>query len=162
MVSDYQTYEAVVLAYAVLVLCVVPWECAPVFFLMGVIGQLLLYNMSFYIFRSRRLWSSVRIYALMYLLFVLSFTCLDMHIYLGNSDHFVGTLHDDPIPLFMDFVYFNISTVSTIGYGDITPMTTLARSYMCYKIAIVIFMIVFLVSDITTASKAFKSKNRMV
>jgi hypothetical protein len=55
--------------------------------------------------------------------------------------------------MFVDFVYVNFSTVSTMGYNDITPATTLVRGYSSYKIAVAVFMIVFVVSDIVVKTK---------
>jgi hypothetical protein len=40
-----------------------------------------------------------------------------------------------------------------MGYSDITPSTTTTRSYTSYKIAIAIFIIVFLISDINIKTK---------
>lgn len=124
------------------------------FLWLGVIGQYLLLNMSFHIYKSKYIWSSFHMYALMYVMYVLSFTCIDLYFYLDDPHHFQGFLHSNHRgSLFVDFVYVNISTISTIGYGDITPKSTASRLYFCYKIVIAIFMIVFLVSDIVIKTK---------
>jgi hypothetical protein len=31
------------------------------------------------------------------------------------------------VPSFMDFIYYSVVTAATLGYGDITPLSTLAR-----------------------------------
>jgi hypothetical protein len=41
---------------------------------------------------------------------------------------------------FTDAVYYSFTTLSTIGYGDITPKTTLAKSWTSFMQAIVIIM----------------------
>lgn len=120
---------------------------------LGLFGQVLLLNMSFHIYRSKYIWSSFNMYAMMYVLYIFSFSCLDIYFFLNNHHNFKGFLHHENITkLFIDFVYVNISTISTIG-GDITPKSTSTRLYVSYKIAIAIFMIVFVVSDIVIKSK---------
>lgn len=42
--------------------------------------------------------------------------------------HFPGGQPADPAPLFMDLLYFSFITLTTLGYGDITPVVLTARS----------------------------------
>jgi uncharacterized membrane protein len=39
-------------------------------------------------------------------------------------------------PHFDDFLYFSVVTAATLGYGDIKPVTGLARSLACVEVAI--------------------------
>lgn len=123
------------------------------FLWLGLLGQLLLAHLAVDIYLSKQIWASFHTYALMYVLYVLSFSCIDVYFHLHDKDNFGGKIHKEHEQMFLDFVYVNISTISTIGYGDIVPLTTATRSYFCYKIVIAIFMIVFLVSDIVVKSK---------
>ena len=123
------------------------------FLWLGLLGQLLLAHLSVDIYLSKQIWASFHTYALMYVLYVLSFSCIDVYFYLHDQDNFAGKIHKQHEQMFIDFVYVNISTISTIGYGDLVPLTTKTRAYFCYKILIAIFMTVFLVSDIVVKSK---------
>jgi hypothetical protein len=120
---------------------------------LGLLGQVLLFRLSASIYRSKSVGSSFHMYALMYILYIFSFTCMDLSFYLDDPSHFEGSFNPDKLwKLFIDFVYVNISTISTIG-GNITPRSTATRFYFSYKIAIAIFMIVFVVSDIVVKTK---------
>jgi hypothetical protein len=124
------------------------------FLMLGLIGQALLFHISYQIYRSQQIWYSFTMYALLYVVFIFSFTSMDMFLYLENPMNFVGRIEKENIhKMFVDFVYINFSTVSTMGYSDITPGTTMTRGYSSYKIATAIFMIVFLVSDINIKIK---------
>lgn len=123
------------------------------FLFLGLIGQILLFHISYHIYKSQQIWYSFSMYALMYVLFILSFTNIDMYLYLDNSLNFTGRIFKNIQKMFLDFVYVNFSTVSTMGYSDIMPTTTMSRSYSSYKIAVSIFMIVFLISDINVKTK---------
>lgn len=122
------------------------------FLSLGLVGQVLLFNLSFHIYKSEHVWYSFYMYALMYVLYILSFTNLDIFFHLENPKSFVGKIHKDIYSMFVDFVYVNFSTISTMG-SDITPLSTLARAYSSYKIATAIMMIVFLVIDIGIKTK---------
>lgn len=123
------------------------------FLLVGLVGQVMLYAISYHIYKSQQMWSSVYLYAVMYVLYILSFTSIDIYFYLENAMNFTGKIFRAIHRMFIDFLYLNFSTVSTMGIGDISPNTTTTRAYSSYKIAVAIFMIVFLVSDITIKTK---------
>lgn len=137
-----------VVAYAIMVAVLVLMGARKEWFLgVGLLGQVALLYLSVRIYHSKRIWGSFRLYALVCVLFVLSFSCIDAFFYKDEPGSFRGVLHHDNRS-FVDFVYLNMSTISTIGYGDITPAATTTRAYACYKMVLVTFMIVFLVSDI--------------
>lgn len=115
----------------------------------GLVGQAALLYLSLRIYQSKRIWGSFHLYALLCVLFVLSFSCVDMFFLLGDPGSFTGIVRkDDHWGSFVDLAYLNTATISTIGYGDVVPRTTITRAVACYKMSIVVFMIVFLVSDI--------------
>lgn len=152
-------YNALIIVYLVVVIILLKYTKKPndkfknYFLALGLIGQILLFYLSYNIYKSQYIWYSFYMYALMYVLYIVSFTCIDVYLYLDNPHSFIGKIHKDIGSMFVDFVYINFSTVSTMGYGDITPSTTLVRGYSSYKIAVAIFMIVFLVSDIVIKIK---------
>lgn len=123
------------------------------FLLLGLVGQSLLYAISYHIYKSQQMWASFYLYAIMYVLYVLSFTSIDIYFYLENAMNFTGKIFRSINRMFIDFIYLNFSTVSTMGIGDISPNTTTTRAYSSYKIGVAIFMIVFLISDITIKTK---------
>lgn len=113
----------------------------------GLLGQAALIYMSVRIYQSKRIWGSFYLYALVCVLFIMSFSCIDTYFYLEDPESYNG-IHKDHWRSFVDLVYLNTSTISTIGYGDVVPRTTTTRAFACYKMSVVVFMIVFLVSDI--------------
>lgn len=155
----HKTHHVLVFCYVIAILLLVAYTKKTTtttrykFLILGLIGQVLLFCLSYHIYKSQQIWYSFTLYALIYVLFVLSFTSIDMFLYLGNSMNFTGKIYKDVRKMFVDFVYINFCTVSTMGYSDISPSTTIARSYTSYKIVIAIFMIVFLISDINIKTK---------
>jgi len=154
-----KAHNVLVILYLVAVIVLLNYTKKPIdkfkyyFLFLGLFGQVLLFYLSYHIYKSQHIWYSFYMYALMYVLYILSFTCIDIYFYLDNHRNFIGKIHKDIGSMFVDFVYINFSTVSTMGYGDITPATTLTRGYSSYKIAVAVFMIVFLVSDIVVKTK---------
>lgn len=124
------------------------------FLLLGVLGQILLMVLCIDVYLSKKVWQSFHTYGLMYLLYVLSFSCMDVFFYLHDPTNFSGKIHSQHKQMFIDFVYVNISTISTIGYGDITASSTLARSYFCYKMVMAIFIITFMINIIVVRTKS--------
>ncbi len=57
-----------------------------------------------------------------------------------------GTTSDDPIALTIDMLYFSIATFTTVGFGDITPITTTARFVVSTQIIIAFFIMVLFIS----------------
>lgn len=154
-----KTHHVLLVCYIIATLLLLSYTKKPSeltkyeFLLLGMIGQALLFHISYHIYKSQQIWYSFYMYALIYILYILSFTSIDMYLYLENSMNFTGRIYKDVHKMFIDFVYVNFCTVSTMGYSDITPNTTTTRSYSSYKIAIAIFMIVFLISDINIKTK---------
>lgn len=146
--------NALVFIYILFLFMILRTQNKNLFLLMGLFGQILLINLSVNIYKSKHVWTSLNMYALMYVLFVLSFSCLDVYFYLSDPLHFTGTIHDENSgTLLIDFINVNMSVISTMGLNNILPSSTMTRAYFSYKIMIAIFMIVFVVSDITIEKK---------
>lgn len=124
-----------------------------IFLFLGFLGQVLLFHLSYHIYKSQQIWYSFYLYALLCVVYILSFTNTDMFFSFQNPRNFTGKSDKDIRKRFMDFVHLNLCTMSTMGYSDIIPYTTIARTYSSYKIAVAIFMIVFLVSDINIKTR---------
>lgn len=63
-----------------------------------------------------------------YLLFGLTWSLLYIVIFQCQSDAFnLGTSVQNPQHVFPLFIYFSLTTISTIGFGDITPLSLQAR-----------------------------------
>lgn len=149
------THYQMIIIYAITIMFFVASDKKAhknIFLILGLLGQILLVSLTLDIYHSRLMWTSYHLYALMYVLFVLSNSCLDIYIYLSNKHNFEGFIHTYIPSMFIDFLYTNISTVSTIGCGDITPATTTTRLLYSYKMVFAIFMIVFLLTYISSSS----------
>lgn len=125
------------------------------FLFVGMIGQIFIIIVAYDICISKYLKESVSLYVSMYIIFLLSFSFIDIYFYLLSKDHYYGKLVSDNniYRMFVDFFYFNISTISTISYGDISAKTTSCKLYYSYKVMMVIFMGTFLLNDIIAKSK---------
>ena len=62
-----------------------------------------------------------------YLILGNAFTALYMIIHTLDPDAFVSTTLDTPLP-WQHMIYFSYSTLTTLGYGDITPVSPWAQS----------------------------------
>ena len=64
-----------------------------------------------------------------YLLLGLCWSILYMYLIWWQPEAFTGIMLDKPDnPIYWDMVYFSFVTLTTLGYGDITPATTIARA----------------------------------
>ncbi len=59
-----------------------------------------------------------------YLMIGILFTFLFVFLFTLNPE---GTINFKTVPGFADFLYFSMITLSTVGYGDIVPLSDLAR-----------------------------------
>ena len=61
----------------------------------------------------------------------------------------------------LDFLYFSVITISTVGYGDILPNSTLVRMIVVSEVIIGQFIIIFFLSIVITGiSKTIKGKQK--
>lgn len=58
-----------------------------------------------------------------------------------------SNLNDNtPIARSVDFIYFSMATFSTVGFGDIVPVTTMARAFVSAEIVVAFAMLVIYTS----------------
>lgn len=55
---------------------------------------------------------------------------------------------NQPLAHFIDYFYYVMVTMMTVGYGDITPVTPFGRFLACYAMSVSLFMIVFFVNGV--------------
>ncbi len=71
---------------------------------------------------AETLWAAVNVYVLIGLSFAFLYSVMS----LANPDAFVGKFMSEPLrDQMLGFVYFSFVTLTTLGYGDITPNNTL-------------------------------------
>lgn len=78
--------------------------------------------------------------------FAADYTCL----YQVDSGSFSG-MNSHPGPYLHDlgqFMYFSLITFATIGFGDIVPVTGVARAVVMLEVGLSFFIVVFAVSNI--------------
>jgi len=96
---------------------------------------------------------AVSVYILMALLFSFIFSLL--HIIDPNSFRFPET-HESSI----DFVYFSYVTITTLGYGEITPASPIARSLAMVLALIGQLYLTILVAILVSKFKGWKELQR--
>ena len=77
------------------------------------------------------------------------FALLYSVIYLNNPNSF--TPNDGNLSLF-DFLYFSIVTITTLGYGDIQPVSPLAKSVCIIEVLVGVFVLLVYVSLVITST----------
>lgn len=81
-------------------------------------------------------------------------------IYYLSSKNFSGTLGENPIEVFVSFMYFSSATFATVGFGDISPLSSLARILTTLEIIYSFFIIVIAFSSFSQLKESLKySKN---
>ena len=80
--------------------------------------------------------SDIRTILLSFVISLLSFTFLFMGLQLWE-DHFLKI--GNPTYLFIDILYFNIVSFTTIGYGDIIPVTAMAKVFVLTENVVMFF-----------------------
>ncbi|MEO5675621.1 MAG: potassium channel family protein [Chitinophagales bacterium] len=89
-----------------------------------------------------------------YVIFFFAMKYCILYFKLGH-DHFYFA--NDPSPDVIDFFYFTIITIATVGFGDITPLSTLAKLTVCLEVITGISFLIFIISDMDSiASSAVK------
>jgi voltage-gated potassium channel len=98
--------------------------------------------------RIDRLLMPIMAFLMLYSLLVVVFGCLYRiaDLYIGLPQFMV---HGTPAPLaFTDALYFSVITLSTLGYGDIVPFTSLVRALAAMEVVFGMLMLLFGFSEI--------------
>jgi hypothetical protein len=86
-----------------------------------------------------------------YILIAMAFGTLDFILEIGYPGSFSG-LHMEPHAgerPWGQFLYFSFTTLSTVGYGDIVPVTARARSFIILEQLVAVFYVAILISRLT-------------
>jgi hypothetical protein len=75
---------------------------------------------------------------LLYILMILLGVCIFMALYITDKNHFTGAIDENAV--LTSGMYFTVSTISTIGYGDITPTTPLCRAIIVAYIVLIMII----------------------
>ena len=96
-----------------------------------------------------------------YLLAAMMFSSIHRHVSAVDPDAYYLTLGDKPILLLWnDAIYFSISTITTVGYGDIIPKSAWARAVCMLEAIVGVFItIVFIARLAALPSKPTNQKH---
>lgn len=96
-----------------------------------------------------------------YLMAAMMFSSIHRHISALDPNAYFLTLGDKPILLFWDdTLYFSISTITTLGYGDIIPKSPWARTACMLEAIVGVFItVVFIARLAAWPSKPENEKN---
>jgi len=96
-----------------------------------------------------------------YLMAAMMFSSIHRHVSAVDPNAYFLTLGDKPILLLWnDAIYFSISTITTVGYGDIIPMSAWARATCMLEAIVGVFItIVFIARLASLPSKPTNQKH---
>jgi hypothetical protein len=94
-----------------------------------------------------------------YLLAAMMFSNIHRHVSAVDPNAYFLTLGDKPILLLWnDAIYFSISTITTVGYGDIIPMSAWARATCMLEAIVGVFITIVFIARL--ASLPSKPRNQ--
>src|SRR5205814_860390 len=80
-----------------------------------------------------------------YVIFFFAIKYCILYFKLGH-DHFYFS--NDVSPDLIDFFYFTITTIATVGFGDIIPLSTLAKFTVSFEVITGVSFLIFIISDV--------------
>tara|TARA_R110002049_G_scaffold116099_2_gene268422 strand:+ start:108 stop:659 length:552 start_codon:yes stop_codon:yes gene_type:complete len=99
---------------------------------------------------SHKLSHVLTVFGILILLIVLSFS-FDYHaLYVTNVDSFKTSLtqNDSFIRQFFEFLYFSLITFSSVGFGDIVPISVSGKIVVMLEVFLRFFVLVFGIANI--------------
>ena len=105
---------------------------------------------------ANRLFGAVCIYLMIGVLWALMYGALQTL----DMDAFVGTLHDETSGRGVDWIYYSFVTLTTLGYGDILPISTIARTLAYSEAIIGVFYIAMLVAALVGSYAASNNRSQ--
>lgn len=99
---------------------------------------------------SHQLTHVLTLFGVLILLIVLSFSADYQALYVLNSENFkFATLPSSSFSLqFFEFLYFSLITFSTVGFGDIVPLTIAGKLLVMLEIFLSFLVLVFGIANI--------------
>ena len=98
---------------------------------------------------------SICIYLLLGLIWALLYALISQYI----PDAFSGINHADWKQAFPDFVYFSFVVLTTLGFGDLLPVSPIARFLVSMEAIFGVFYMAIVVSSLVGARMATSSNN---
>ena len=84
------------------------------------------------------------------ILIVLSFSADYQALYILSSENFKSTtsLNRSFIPQFFEFIYFSLITFSSVGFGDVVPLTISGKLLVIMEVFLSFLVLVFGIANI--------------
>lgn len=105
---------------------------------------------------ANRLFGAVCIYLMIGVLWALMYGALQML----DTDAFVGSLNNETGERGVDWIYYSFVTLTTLGYGDILPISKTARTLAYSEAVIGVFYIAMLVAALVGSYAASTKRSQ--
>ncbi|MFD0863962.1 potassium channel family protein [Sungkyunkwania multivorans] len=99
---------------------------------------------------SHQLTHVLTLFAVLIVLITLSFSADYQALYVLNSENFKSatSLNDSFFMQFFEFMYFSLITFSSVGFGDIVPLTISGKLLVMMEVFLSFFVLVFGIANI--------------
>jgi hypothetical protein len=99
---------------------------------------------------SHQLTHVLTLFAVLIILIVLSFSADYQALYILSSENFKSTtsLNRSFIPQFFEFIYFSLITFSSVGFGDVVPLTISGKLLVIMEVFLSFLVLVFGIANI--------------
>ncbi|WP_445734474.1 potassium channel family protein [Mariniflexile sp.] len=99
---------------------------------------------------SHQLIHVLTVFGVLIILIVLSFTADYQALYILNPENFKSStvLNDSFLIQFFEFIYFSLITFSSVGYGDIVPISIWGKILVMMEIFLSFLVLVFGIANI--------------
>ena len=99
---------------------------------------------------SHQLTHVLTLFAVLIILIVLSFSADYQALYTLSSENFKSTtpLNRSFIPQFFEFIYFSLITFSSVGFGDVVPLTISGKLLVMMEVFLSFLVLVFGIANI--------------